>query len=193
MRFSKPYPKRPTRPKDSSEPPALTIRRRGRGSTDPDAPIFGESMRGRPPKLTPEVQKEICSYVKRGLTYEDSARLAGVAISTLHLWKKKGRESKRKNKYSDFVDALTRANAVLKAAIHQSMIRASADGDWRAGLQLLTHRFPHEYSEKRILEHSGALAVNSPHEVDYSKLSPEKQAILLALLDEADGGGSGAA
>ena len=33
------------------------------------------------------------------------------------------------------------------------MIRASSKGDWKAGLELLKHRFPHEYSEKRVLEH----------------------------------------
>ena len=28
--------------------------------------------RGRPSKLTPESQEEICKYVKQGLTYEDA-------------------------------------------------------------------------------------------------------------------------
>ena len=148
--------------------------------------------KGRPPKFNPEIQKEICGYIEKGLPYKTCARLAGIHPDTFRLWRRRA-EAAKSGPYSVFHADLTRARENLKVQVHESIFSAMREGDWRAGLALLERRHPEQYSQKRILEHSGALAVNSPHEVDYSKLSPEKQAQLLALLDEADGGGSGAA
>ena len=44
----------------------------------------------RPTKLTPEVQLEICNWLKLGYYQEDAAIMAGISASTYYEWMKKG-------------------------------------------------------------------------------------------------------
>ena len=48
----------------------------------------------RPSKLTPEVQENICNWLKLGYYQEDAAIMAGISPSTYYEWMKKG-ESQR--------------------------------------------------------------------------------------------------
>ena len=143
-------------------------------------------MAGRKPKFNPEIQQELCAYIEQGLPYKTCARLAGIHPDTFRRWRVRA-ENAKSGAYFSFHAALTRARENLKLEVHKSIFSAMREGDWRAGLALLERRHPEQYSQKRILEHAGALAVNSPQEIDPSKLSPEKQALLYALLDEAQG------
>ena len=141
---------------------------------------------GRPTKFTAQIRKDLYRYVERGLTYASAARLAGVHPDTFRKWRRRGEKAKSGLFFAFHAD-LTRAQERLKLAVHTAVLKATAEGDWRAGMQLLACRFPDEYSEKRILKHEGAVGVSGPQEIDPSKLSPEKQALLYALLDEAQG------
>lgn len=71
----------------------------------------------RKTKLTPELQEKVVEYLESGVTVENIVAAVGIAKSTFYDWIKRGEESDRKTIYSDFSDAVTRAQK-------QSLIRA---------------------------------------------------------------------
>ena len=48
----------------------------------------------RPTKLTPEVQENICNWLKLGYYQEDAAIMAGISASTYYEWIKKGEQER---------------------------------------------------------------------------------------------------
>ena len=49
-----------------------------------------------PSKLTPELQEQILTAIRKGgCTYADACLQAGISTSTFHLWKQKGQEQKK--------------------------------------------------------------------------------------------------
>ena len=48
----------------------------------------------RPSKLTPEVQENICNWLKLGYYQEDAAIMAGISASTYYEWMKKGEQER---------------------------------------------------------------------------------------------------
>ncbi len=129
---------------------------------------------GRPSKLTPETREIIVRGIKEGLTYEQSAKLAGVNTSTLHRWKAKG-EASKSGKFCDFSHDIKRANVEARAIHLQIIANASAGGhvvqevrevrdsngnltkriitarqlppDWKASAWILERRFPSEFGK----------------------------------------------
>ena len=101
---------------------------------------------GRRSKLTPEVQKKICDYIRIGLTYERAALAAGISVATFYNWKARG-EKARSGKYFDFLDALHRAEAEGEAR-HVAIIanEGPAGSKW-----ILARRHPERWAliEKR--------------------------------------------
>lgn len=76
---------------------------------------------GRPPKdPTPDVVEAVCRIVRQAGTYEDAAIYVGVGRSTFFAWKAKGEQAKRdrrRDQYSDFLDALDDARAQRRIAL----------------------------------------------------------------------------
>ena len=131
---------------------------------------------GRPTKLTPELQDEICGYIAQGMTYADACRLGNISHTIFQNWRKYG-ENGKTEPYVSFLEAVTRANAEFKQAVHASIMGATRTGDWQAGLALAKCRFPEEYSPNRVpqqhehsgsvgQEHSGGLDVAHSGKVD---------------------------
>ena len=48
----------------------------------------------RPTKLTPEVQENICNWLKLGYYQEDAAIMAGISASTYYEWMNKGEQER---------------------------------------------------------------------------------------------------
>lgn len=110
--------------------------------------------RGRPGKLTPEVQKSIVDMLRRGNYLETSALISGVDPSTVRLWLKKGKEAKR-GIYRDFLAAVKRAS-IRPEVEDVETIRKAAATDWRAAAWRLEHRYPQRWAKKTTkLEHTG--------------------------------------
>lgn len=115
---------------------------------------------GRPTKLTPETQEIICKHIARGLPYASACRLAGICESTFALWRQKGNEDEDgESIYSEFSEAVARANDEFRQWVHDKHIEAADSGDYRAAGDLARARFPEEYSERRIVKHEGSVEV----------------------------------
>ena len=81
---------------------------------------------GRKSKLTTEVQEKICAGIKYGLTYEQSAQLAGIGETTFYRWKQAGEKAKS-GKYREFWESLKEANVAARA-VHLKNIMSAAMG-----------------------------------------------------------------
>ena len=141
---------------------------------------------GRPSKLTPEVQKEICGHISRGLTYQDAARLSGVGRSTFMKWKADG-ETQESGPCRDLLDAVkdadsefkkTHLNVIIKAATTPSIVTKKhvvkkggkvvleeiteeiRDSTWQASGWLLERKFPEEFGKR--IEHAGKIDGPAP-------------------------------
>jgi len=112
-------------------------------------------MAGRPTKLTKEIQLSICDSIESGATYKDAAGMAGVGYSTFNDWMKLGREAKRKNRYSEFSEAVERSNSIVRVKM-AAVIRDAAivDKDWRAALEFNKRRDPENWGDKQAVDHT---------------------------------------
>lgn len=124
--------------------------------------------RGRPTKLTAEVQAEICESIRAGNYIEPSAIRAGVTKETLYNWLRrasaeleKARSDKwyriptKERKYIGFFHAVKKAEAEAEA--HDvAIIRAAADsGNWCASAWRLERKNYDRWGRKQAIEHSG--------------------------------------
>ena len=83
------------------------------------------NSRGRPSKLTPELQEQIRTAIREGgCTYADACLRVGIAKSTFKRWKQKGQEQAR-GRFSDFCDLLEEAEAGFKATRLQRLVDAA--------------------------------------------------------------------
>ena len=81
---------------------------------------------GRPSKLTPQVCKMICRYVKEGNTYRVAALCSGIGEDTFRRWKNSGRKAKS-GLFKEFWDDLQEAEAqALKAKV--KTMKMAAEG-----------------------------------------------------------------
>jgi len=100
-------------------------------------------MRGRKPKLTPEVSQRIVELVRIGNYPDAAAASCGIHRSTLHRWLVKGEEQTH-GMYREFLLAIDRAQgeAELRDCI---LIAKAAQTDWRASAWRLERRAPRKY------------------------------------------------
>ena len=82
-------------------------------------------MAGRRPKLTPQIQADICARIAEGCTNADAAVQSGISESTFYRWKERG-EKTTKGVYFQFCEAVTRAHASFREH-HIGIIRRGAE------------------------------------------------------------------
>jgi transcriptional regulator with XRE-family HTH domain len=100
-------------------------------------------------KYDPEIVKEICSHLEKGLSQKDSARFAGISESTLYEW------MRAKSELSESIElALTKYRQKLVEAVNVSAIK-----DGKFALEVLARRWPREYGRRDL--------VNAPNDDDY--------------------------
>ena len=182
----KPQKARKRRPKakarPSPPPPPKAPKPRPPGYPRHDQPT------GRPPELTPELQKRICDVIAASsLSFDDACHLAGIAPSTGRMWLQRG-EGEHKNRrpeprYVAFVEAVAQARARDKGTRVARMSQAALGGfevaretitrpdgtkiervrrqppDWRADESILERRYPDEFGRRMKIEHEGGAAV----------------------------------
>lgn len=100
-------------------------------------------MRGRKPKLTPEISQRIIELVRIGNYLDTAAASCGIHRSTLHRWLVKGDEQSH-GMYREFFLAIDRAQgeAELRDCV---LIAKAAQTDWRAAAWRLERRAPRKY------------------------------------------------
>lgn len=111
---------------------------------------------GRPTKLTPEVQKTVCDTVSGGGTDRVACLRAGISVSGLGEWKRRGAAGEEP--YAAFLAAYKRAEGDFGLRNLALIGKAAQDGTWQAAAWLLERRYPEEYGRKVVqgqFEHSG--------------------------------------
>ena len=110
--------------------------------------MFFSPMAGdRKLKLTPETQAKLCALVEDGLSFKDAAKAACISPRSFYNWRERG-EAESSGIYHDFAVALDNANVTFKLRIHRTILE-NRDQDAQSAklaLELLTRRFPDEYS-----------------------------------------------
>ena len=130
---------------------------------------------GRPTKLTPEVQKQICDAIEAGNYIETAAAYAGINKDTLYRWLRDGARAK-KGKKKNFSDAVQKALA--KSEMRDVyIIGKAAENQWQAAAWRLERKFPDRWGrkDKQRLEHTGkdggAIQVENVREKIESRIS----------------------
>lgn len=117
--------------------------------------------RGRRGKLTLEIQNNVCKYIRNGNYLQTAARLAGIHISTFHIWMNRGREEEE-GIYVDFLEAVEKAESFAENQ-YLERIREAANGNsdikpiWNAAAWYLERKYPDKWGrrERLDLKHSG--------------------------------------
>ena len=144
---------------------------------------------GAPSRLTPAMRKKICDLIRQGRSATAAGETAGVSASAIASWRAKAREGGEKNKiYVEFEAAVQEALEAFEQ-VHLARIAGGDDGTvvvrkkhvvreggqvvreeaweehkpqpWTASAWLLQKVHPARYSEKHMVEHSGAVRVEA--------------------------------
>ena len=99
----------------------------------------------RPTKLTPELTREITSYIQDGNTPTISATLVGISPSTYFDWMSKG--SNQQSGFMEFSESIKRACAqsIVDQVAHIS--RVADSGNWRAAVWMLERMAPESFGK----------------------------------------------
>ena|ERR1700678_861094 len=119
--------------------------------------------RGSAPLLTSKFLAAFLKHVSQGIPIQTISEMMGVSKSTIYDWRQKGAEdlaAGRDTLYANFSDGLTRGLACVRGEMAAQIFKASKT-EWRAALAYLERRDPDQWSQKRALEHSGEIAVDS--------------------------------
>lgn len=111
------------------------------------------SKRGRKTKLTPELQEEICKYIKQGNYAKTACLLCNISEATYYNWLERGKTSKS-GKYVEFLESIKKAEKFADAYFVQ-IIRKAAEKhpmNWTAAAWLLERRSPQEWGNKEELD-----------------------------------------
>ncbi len=100
--------------------------------------MSGKLPRGRPTKLTPDIQDRICAHIRNGLTREHAAQSCGISAFTLRQWLKRGREEPR-GIFCDFLAVVKVAESSCLADCLDTIMKA-AKKDWKAAAWIAERR-----------------------------------------------------
>ncbi|MBN6058319.1 hypothetical protein JYK22_40740, partial [Nonomuraea sp. RK-328] len=130
---------------------------------------------GRPTKLTPELQDQLCRHLQAGHFLGTAAELCGVGRSTVHRWLAEGEGDDAPTELRSFRAAITYARAqaadVLVAAAFADAVggvlvreaerpdgtreRAWSQPNGRIALDLLSRMFPDDWRPVKAVQVSG--------------------------------------
>lgn len=111
-------------------------------------------MPGRPTKLTPQVQARIVQAIVGGNDITVAAAYAGIHRDTFYYWLERGRAAKR-GIYSDFSDAIEKAQADAETRNVALIAKAAQDGTWTAAAWWLERKYPERWGRKERHEITG--------------------------------------
>lgn len=158
-------------------------------------------MMARPTKLTPETHEQIVRALTAGATRTDAVASVGVSYVSFLYWMERGAKEK-KGIYSEFLKAVTNAEATVRIALANSLAVAGKT-DWRAAEAYLKRRDRANWGDAQIIEarvetvegydYGSAIAALAPRPVGDSKPSRagESGSDGAAVGEDADGRESG--
>lgn len=148
---------------------------------------------GRPSKLTPELQAELCGLLQEGKPIQPSCQKVGITDQVYRLWRSKARQGDER--YQEFFAAVTRARAEGELALWDTAKagdeQGSSNGSARCAQWLLERTFGERYAQRLNvkLEEGLESLLEVVDGVCAAKDCGCHEAILTALAARRDGGG----
>jgi transposase len=140
--------------------------------------------RGRPSKLTQELQEKICGALRTGASIETAAAHAGVHRDTVYDWLRRG-EEEAKGPHAAFVESARKAQSDCEMACLAMIKKDALNGSLPAATWLLERRFPGQWGRRD--RHEVDATVKSTMEVTADDAVQELARLLAA---GAAGGGT---
>lgn len=113
----------------------------------------------RPTDCNPQVAKIVAASVRAGLSYAAAAARAGISVTSINEWRRRGADGEEP--FAAFSAEVARARAERLAELEERLDREAqsangGNGDWRATLSILKHRYPEEWNTPERHELTGA-------------------------------------
>jgi hypothetical protein len=111
--------------------------------------------RGPATVMTPDRIDRLCDVIAAGNYTKVACQIIGIAESTFHIWKSRGKKHQKEGKdsvYRDFWIAIQKAEAEREAAWVRSI---DQDPSWQSKAWLLERRHPERWRKREHVEHSG--------------------------------------
>lgn len=144
-------------------------------------PTFSSGQQDQ--RLNARVKEKLRGALVAGNTYEASARLAGIHVSTFNRWMRQGRDSKEGTLAREFYDYVELATTEAEHRNVMCIQKAAGGGSWQAAAWWLERRRSAAYSRREVVNignEGGAFEVNVN---DGGALTDdEKKAALRAVL-----------
>jgi transposase-like protein len=103
-------------------------------------------------KLTETVFRRLVESARKGSTYKQAARRAGIGQRTLRRWLRMGRRNEDEGCVA-LLAAMEQAEAE-RSEEWLDCVNTAAKDDWKAAIELLSRRFPQEWaSDKQRMKH----------------------------------------
>jgi len=118
---------------------------------------------GRPTKLTKKLHEEVVSYLRNGNYLETAAALAGLDVSTIRRWLKRG-ERAASGPYAEFCTAVKSAESAAEAKSLMRIRMAGTSGVWQADAWYLERKFPSKWGRWERLSHGEIPATDQAKE-----------------------------
>jgi hypothetical protein len=112
---------------------------------------------GRPLKMTPAARQKIVSALKAGMTRSGAAGIAGVHVCQIGRWCEKD---------ATFASECAIAEQEAEARMTGTIVKAAANGDWKAAESWLKRRRPEEWGDRLTLLKAAAETVKNADESD---------------------------
>lgn len=163
----------------------MAKKRRPKPSDFPSPDGIVKAERGRPTKLTPEIEATILRYLRLGNYLETACNMAGIRPKVVRHWCRLGAEGHPR--YQPFWVAVERAMAESEVADLGLIQRAAQRGEWTAAAWRLERRLPKRWGRQQRIEHSGPngqpidLARRARVADALDKLTPEEFEALLQI------------
>jgi len=107
--------------------------------------------RGRPNKLTKELQDKLCGYIAEGNYLDTACRLSGIDYATMRRWILQG-EQDMSGKFFEFQEAVQQAEAVAEAERVRLILKAGKYDDWKANAWYLERKYPERWGRKERID-----------------------------------------
>lgn len=105
---------------------------------------------GAPTKFTKENKETILEKIRKGMSFKDSAILAGIGESTLNMYRRYGKEAVKEgieNEFSQFLAEMDKAQIEYKKSLVDS-VNESSKKDGKLALEVLSRKWSDEYGKK---------------------------------------------
>lgn len=142
--------------------------------------------RGRPTKLTPEVEDQLVRAISMGAYIETAAAFVGISKVTFYDWMRRGARAKS-GKYKAFSERIKKAMAESEMRSIMAIQRAG-DINWQAHAWYLERKFPERWGKRSALDvgHSGEVVQRHEGEISLTERLIADPEFLRRIQEAAD-------